>query len=235
MLRNVLIVLCLLVVQGLVLGNNTMYPPINDTTPGFSAKPGGYDATQVSVPLGPYHISFSTRLENVTCEGEYRKSDFNKSAGSGKDYRICTYDLGTLRVLRNSTAQRGNVGSAYPTAELTFTIYRYVAPSSYPPENPDPNGYLRLSTFYDSPTLSRDISDPEQLIIDGKRGTLMSFWYTNHNTNVVYPSESYDRVGDSDYIAAYQPGDKTFVVLKTSGVGYDRDVALVLQTLHITE
>ena len=219
----------------------TMYPSINDTTPGFSAVPGKYDATQVTIPLGPYRISFLTRLENVTVEGRYELLGHNKTAGSGKDYHICTYDVGDLRVLRNSTAaqimseswpQVGGHPSGYPSAELDFTIYHYAGPSTYPPNDPDPSGFSRISSFRDTATISQDYTT-DSITIDGKQGTLLTRWVTYHNGN--YYGESHDVVGNSYYIVTYQPNDKTFVVLKTdNSLDYDKDVALVLQTLHIS-
>jgi tetratricopeptide (TPR) repeat protein len=224
-------------VRNVIVYPATMYPPINDTTPGFSAVPGEYDATQVSIPLGPYRISFLTRLENVTVEGKYELLGHNETAGSGKDYHICTYDVGELRILRNSTAaQRMSeswTGGGYPIAEFDFTIYRYAGPSTYPPVDPDPSGFSRISSFRDTATLSQDYTT-DSITIDGKQGTLLTRWATYHNEN--YYGESHDVVGNSCYIATYQPNDKTFVVLKAdSSLDYDKDVALVLQTLHITE
>lgn len=216
----------------------TMYPPINDTTLGFSAVPGKYDATQVTIPLGPYRISFLTRLENVTVEGKYRLSGHNKTAGSGKDYHICTYDVGDLRVLRNSTAAQRMSESwpgkdYYPDAEFTFTIYHYAGPSSYPPVDPDPSGFSRIPNYGNLKTISSDyIVDP--LTIDGKRGSLTTTWTTYHNN--YDPNDTWDTQTKNRYIAAYQPNDKTFVVVVfNKGIDYDKDVALVLDTLHITE
>lgn len=200
--------------------------PINETTPGFSVAPGEYDATKVSIPLGPYQISFLTRLENISFEGEYKELGYNKTTGSGKDYHIATYDRGNLWVREND--------SYYPA--FRFTIYRYISPSSYQPVDPDPNGFSYISNFRDTPTMSRDYTGPDQLTIDGKQGTLSSWWSVHHNSNVGYPGDSFDVVGNSYYVATYQPNEKTFVVLESdSGIDYDKDVALVLETLHITE
>lgn len=200
--------------------------PINETTPGFSAVPGEYDATDVTIPLGPYQISFSNRLENVTFEGYYTESGHNETVGSGKDYHISTYDIGELWVLENA--------SDYPA--LRFTIYRYVSPSAYPPVDPDPNGYSIISSSRDTPTMSRDYTGPDTLTIDGKKGTILTWWSVHHNSDVVYPSNSFDVVGSNYYVVAYQPNGKTFVVLETdNSVDYDKDVALVMETLHIAE
>jgi len=212
-------------VSDVVVRPATTYSLINDTTPGFSAVPGKYDATQVTVPLGPYIISFSTRLANATFWGEYDALGHNKTAGSGKDYRTCTYDEGRLEVQEN--------GSYYPA--FRFTIYHYVGPSSYPPTDPDPNGMWEVGSLIDTPTMTREYAGPDPITIDGKQGTLITTWSVYHNINVVYPSDSFDVIAPSYYIVAYHPNDKTFVVLKTdNSLDYDKDIALVLQTLHIT-
>lgn len=195
---------------------HSMYPQINETMPGFSATPGDYDATKVAVPLGPYLISFSTRLENITFEGEYDTLAHNETAGSGKDYHVCTYDVGYLWVRENT--------SYYPA--FRFTIYRYAGPSSYPPVDPDPNGFSIVSGFRDTATMSREHIGPDPLTIDGKQGTILTWWTVHH--------DSIDVVGNGYHVAAYQPDDKTFVVLETdNSIDYDKDVALVLQTLEI--
>jgi hypothetical protein len=196
--------------------------PINETTPGFSAAPGEYNAAHVTVPLGPYQISFSTRLENVTYKGEYEALGHNETTGSGKDYHVATYDECDLYVLPNETGY------------IHFRIYRYVGPSLYPPVDPDPNGYRTISGWIDTPTMSRDDSGPEPQTIDGKPGTVVTWWSIHHNINVVYPSDSFDVQGEENYFAAYQPNDKTFVVVEFYDIDYDKDVALVLQTLHIS-
>ncbi len=201
---------------------------INETASRFSVTPDKYDADRVTVSLGPYHISFLTRLENVCCVGEYRTSYLNRSTGSRKDYHVCTYDLGELWVYEGPVND-----SKYPS--LRLSIYRYVGPTSYPPTDPDPSGFSVISSFRDTSTMSREYTGPDPLIIDGKRGTLLEWWPVIHNINVVYPSDSFDVVGNSYYVAAYQPDDKTFVVLSTdNSIDYDKDVALVLETLHIS-
>jgi tetratricopeptide (TPR) repeat protein len=214
-------------VQDVIIHPTSVYRSINDTTPRFSAVQGKYDATQVTVPLGPYQISFSTRLENITFAGVYDALGYNKTAGSGKEYHTCTYDKGDLDVLQN-----GTYGEMYP---IRFTIYRYVSPSSYPPIDPDPNGMWELGSLIDSATMTRDYSGPDSITIDGQQGTLITGWTTWHNYD--YDGEehstNYDRY---TYIATYQPNDNTYVVVKfDDSIDYDKDVALVLETLHITE
>jgi hypothetical protein len=82
--------------------------------------------------------------------------------------------------------------------------------------------------------MSREYIGPDPLTIDGKEGTILQWWSVLHNINVVYPSDSFDVAGNSYYVATYQPDDKTFVVLESdNSIDYDKDVALVLQTLHI--
>jgi hypothetical protein len=222
MLGKLLVLLCLIVLQGCVMGSDLL--PINETIPGFSAAPGEYNATQVTVPLGPYLIGFSTRLENVTFEGDYEALGHNETTGSGKDYHICTYDEGHLWIRENA--------KYYPA--FRFTVYRYAGPSSYLPVDPDPNGFSIISSFRDTSTMSREYIGPDPLTIDGKEGTILQWWSVRHNINVVYPSDSFDVAGNSYYVATYQPDDKTFVVLESdNSIDYDKDVALVLQTLHI--
>lgn len=211
-------------------------PRINESTPGFSIAPGDYDAVQVTVPLGSYLISFLTRVENVSFTGKYWESYMNRSAGSGKDYHICTYDLGRLWVIRNTSTDRyedvyGNVSFGEKVIEIQ--LYRYVGPTSFPAIDPDPYGLSTVTSWHETSTTSWDYTDPESITIDGKTGTLCMWWQTIHNYGY-YPSQDFDVYGKEHYVATYQPDDKTYVVMETSDIDYDKDVALVLETLHIS-
>lgn len=95
MKTHILLLMCMLTVQCTAASD---WVPINETTPGFSAVPGDYNSTAVTVPLGPYKIRFLTRLVDPTFEGCYEKSSYNIPDGKGKDYHTCTYDIGTLLV-----------------------------------------------------------------------------------------------------------------------------------------
>lgn len=223
-MRLGILVLAILILQPLV--GSAELQPINESTSGFSIAPDKYDAKKVTVPLGPYFISFLTRLENVTAKGIYEPQRHNETAGSGMDYHVCTYDLGQLWIYSNSSGPRG-----YPA--FRFTVYRYVGPSSYQPVDPDPGGVSVISSWRDTATISRDYTGPDPLTVDGKKGTILAWWSIYHNEN--YYGERHDLVGSSYYVVTYQPDDKTFVVLSTdNSVDYDKDVALVLQTLHIS-
>lgn len=223
-MRLGILVLAILILQPLV--SSAELQPINESTPGFSITPDNYDAKKVTVPLGPYVISFLTRLENVTAKGIYEPQRHNETAGSGMDYHICTYDLGQLWIYNNNSGPRD-----YPA--FRFTIYSYIGPTSYQPVDPDPGGVSVISSWRDTATISRDYTGPDPLTVDGKKGTILAWWSIYHNED--YYGERHDLVGSSYYVVTYQPDDKTFVVLSTDNiVDYDKDVALVLQTLHIS-
>jgi hypothetical protein len=125
MKTQMFLLMCMLTVQCTAASDYVVYDcvPINETTPGFSVAPGDYNSTAVTVPLGPYKISFLTRLENITFKGFYEKSGRNVYEGKGKDYHMCTYDIGELIV----SSRNGKVD---------FFIHHYVAPLNYPPEGP---------------------------------------------------------------------------------------------------
>ena len=206
-MRLEILVLAILTLHPLV--GSAELQPINESTPGFSITPDKHDAEKVTVPLGPYVISFLTRLENVTAEGIYEPQRHNETAGSGKDYHICTYDLGQLWIYNNGSGPQD-----YPA--FKFTIYRYVGPSSYRPVDPDPGGISIISSWRDTATISRDYLGPDPLTIDGKKGTILTWWSTYHNKD--YYGERSDVVGNSYYVVTYQPDYETFVVLSTDSI-----------------
>jgi len=206
MLRNALIVLSLLLILGPAM-SDTIH--INNTSPGFSAVPGPYNAVYVTTPMGPYNVSFSIRAENASYDGYYQDSVLNRSAGSGKSYHTCTYDIGTLMVVP------GTGGSMH------LHIYRYVSPLSDAPVDPDPFGYSEMET---AEARDWDISSPSNTVIDGYNATEV----------VAYPpSEPYAPWKKPRHIYTYSPDLGTFVVVY-SDMDYDKDISLVLETLHIT-
>jgi hypothetical protein len=211
MLRNILVLLCLLMLQGSVMGRGLS--PINESTPGFSAVPGDYKATQVTIPLGPYIIEFSTRLENATYEGSYTESCLNRSSGSGKSYHTNTYDVATFVVNDGNTR---------------INIYHQVSPAGETAVDPYPCGYddcvplISSSTYGEWTTGS---SSPAK--IDGRTGT-----HTLAQLDRAYPDYMIRTIKER-YVYAYQLDDNTFATLY-SDEDYAKEVSLLEETLHIS-
>jgi hypothetical protein len=204
---------------------------LNGTTPGLSIVPGDYNATAITVPLGPYNISFSTRLAALGFYGYYEKSGYNGYEGKGKDYHMCTYDLGRLDVY--SRKYDSVNGTRRLDEWMEFLVFHYADPFDYPPpgleifsiDRPFADIYHMRCYWDDFDPVEAFL--PVDVIVNGRIGTIVCRDYEQF--------ENY--VDDKEHVEcfyAYSPDPTTFVVVHFYDMNWAKDVSLVIETLNVT-
>jgi hypothetical protein len=225
---HVFLLMCMLTVQCTAASDRVN---IDETTPGFSAVPGDYNATAVTVPLGPYNISFSTRLVDPTFQGNYKKSVYDMPVGKGKDYHMCDCDFGEITV----SGHRYNYvnGTFHRDGWMHFKIYRYASPFDYPPPKLEILSPGRTFDGVYHKHCSWDDFDPAEaflpvdVIINGNIGTIICSGSEEHS----------EYVRDKEHVTCmygYSPEPTTFVLVLFSDMDWYKDISLVLETLNVT-
>jgi hypothetical protein len=224
---HVFLLMCMLTVQCTAASDHVF---LNDTTPGLSVVPGDYNATAFTVPLGPYKISFLTRLADPRLMGYYEKSYHYGYEGKGKDYHMCTYDLGRLDVYSREYDAVNDIGRM--NGEVAFEIYRYVAPLDYPPTWSEIFYDSTRFDAYSEPLAWKDFEPgkaflPVDVIVNGRIGSI-----------ICRDSEKLEKqVDDKEHVRCaygYSPDPLTFVVVNFYDTNWAKDVSLVIETLNVT-
>jgi hypothetical protein len=223
----VTLLMCMLTMQCTAASNWVF---VNETPPGFSAEPGDYNATAVTVKLGPHNLSFSTRIEYPIFRGYYEKSGYNKPAGKGKDYHMCTYDIGMLEFSSSEYEPVNDARRVY--GAVTFEIYRYVAPLDYPPTWP--GAFYDFTRFgaHREPLAWEDFEPenaflPVDVVVNGRIGTILCRDYEKRENYV-------DDKEHVECIYAYSPDPTTFMVVHLYDMDWSKDISLVIETLNVT-
>ncbi len=133
--------------------------------------------------------------------------------------------VGEMSIRNSTTSQTAGTGIDYHTENFTQTsfvmgnnlfisIAHYTGPAKYQPTSPfDPLKAAKRTGY--------TILDPESIKIDGHIGTAV----VSYNTK--YPDRP------NIYVVSYALDLNTFVQVRASSLDYDKDVALLLETLHI--